>query len=63
MAQIGILWCLVKGFNPIVGLSSSQRLDEAVQAVALFEGGVLTSDDVKSLDDLYVPKMALTGTW
>jgi aryl-alcohol dehydrogenase-like predicted oxidoreductase len=63
MAQIGIVWCLVKGVNPIVGLSSSKRLDEAVQAVALFEGGVLTEADVKSLDDLYVPKMALSGTW
>jgi aryl-alcohol dehydrogenase-like predicted oxidoreductase len=63
MAQIGIVWCLVKGVNPIVGLSSSKRLEEAVQAVALFEGGVLTGADVKSLDDLYVPKMALSGTW
>jgi aryl-alcohol dehydrogenase-like predicted oxidoreductase len=63
MAQIGIVWCLVKGVNPIVGLSSSKRLDEAVQAVALFESGVLTEADVKSLDDLYVPKMALSGTW
>lgn len=63
MAQIGLAWCLRKGVNPIVGLSSTRRVDEAVQAVALFEEGFLTDEDVKSLDDLYIPKPALSGAW
>lgn len=63
MAQIGIAWCLHKGVNPIVGLSSTVRVDEAVQAVALFDGGILTDEDVRSLDDLYIPKPALSAAW
>lgn len=63
MAQIGIVWCLKKGVNPIVGLSSVERVDEAVQAVTLFSNGLLTDEDVKYLEDLYVPKAALTTAW
>ncbi|KAJ5198497.1 NADP-dependent oxidoreductase domain-containing protein, partial [Penicillium cinerascens] len=60
MAQIGLVWCLKKGVNPIVGLSSTTRVDEAVQSVKLFKDGVLSDGDVQYLDELYVPKAALT---
>ncbi|KAJ5146981.1 NADP-dependent oxidoreductase domain-containing protein [Penicillium atrosanguineum] len=63
MAQIGIVWCLKKGVNPIVGLSSIARVDEAVQSVALFKDGLLSDEDVKYLDELYVPKAALQRAW
>ncbi|KAJ5104386.1 NADP-dependent oxidoreductase domain-containing protein [Penicillium alfredii] len=57
MAQIGIAWCLKKGVNPIVGLSSTGRVDEAAQAVTLFEEGFLSDEDAKHLDELYIPKL------
>lgn len=60
MAQIAIVWCLRKGVNPILGLSSTQRVDEAVEAVTLFENDVLSNEDIEYLDELYVPK-APTG--
>lgn len=60
MAQVAIVWSLKKGVNPIVGLSSTKRVDEAVQAVALSEAGLLTDEDVRYLDELYVPKVPLS---
>lgn len=63
MAQISTVWCLAKGVNPIVGLSSTKRVDEAIEAVSLFEDGLLTGDDLKALDEVYQPKFALSATW
>lgn len=57
MAQISIAWCLKKGVNPILGLSSVKRVDEAVEAAALAKDGLLLDEDVKYLDDVYVPKL------
>lgn len=56
MAQVGIIWCLNKGVNPIVGLSSTKRVDEAIQAVEFFQNGLLDEDDLKYLEELYTPK-------
>ncbi|GAM36864.1 hypothetical protein TCE0_022r06292 [Talaromyces pinophilus] len=56
MAQIAIAWSLKKGVNPIVGLASAKRVDEAAEAVALASKGLLTDEEVKSLDELYVAK-------
>jgi aryl-alcohol dehydrogenase-like predicted oxidoreductase len=56
MAQIAMAWSLKKGVNPIVGLASIKRVDEAAEAVALAANGLLTDEDVKSLDELYVAK-------
>ncbi|KAF5861695.1 hypothetical protein ETB97_012645 [Aspergillus alliaceus] len=56
MAQIGIVWCLKKGVNPIVGFSSAGRVDEAVNAVSLFTDGLLTDEDMERLDEPYIPK-------
>ena len=56
MAQIAIAWSLKKGVNPIVGLASVKRVDAAAEAVALTSKGLLTDEEVKSLDELYVAK-------
>ncbi|KFY04700.1 hypothetical protein O988_00580 [Pseudogymnoascus sp. VKM F-3808] len=56
MARIAIAWALQKGTNPIVGLSSKERIDEAVEAVKWQSGGGLTEEDCKYLDDGYAPK-------
>ena len=53
MAQVAIAWCLGKeGVAPIVGLNSSERMDEAVEACAL----KLSEEDLKYLEEMYVPK-------
>ncbi|KAJ0421652.1 Aldo/keto reductase [Aspergillus carlsbadensis] len=59
MAQIAIAWCFAKGVNPIVGLASVERVDEAAEAVKLAKEGLLSGEDVKYLDELYVAKPAL----
>lgn len=56
MAQIAIVWSLKKGVNPIVGLASVERVDEAAEAVALASNGLLTDTEIESLDKLYVAK-------
>ncbi|KAH7324298.1 putative oxidoreductase [Stachybotrys elegans] len=63
MAQISIAWSLNKGFNPIIGISRVERVDEAVQAVALANDGLLTDEDIRFLDELYLPKAPLVGGW
>jgi aryl-alcohol dehydrogenase-like predicted oxidoreductase len=59
MSIISILWALEKGVTPIVGLASTERIDEAVKAVELFKQGTLTKEDVAFLDDAYLPKAAI----
>ena len=63
MAQIATIWCLKKGVYPILGLGSIKRVDEAADAVALFESGLLSDEDVKYLDELYIPKNHLSTSW
>lgn len=53
MAQIAIAWSLShQGINPVVGLNSKQRVDDAVRAVQVR----LTADEVKHLEEPYIPK-------
>ena len=53
MAAVAIAWTLSKqGVNPIVGLSSKKRIDEAVAAIHV----KLTEKEVKELEELYAPK-------
>ncbi|KAJ5544973.1 hypothetical protein N7535_006640 [Penicillium sp. DV-2018c] len=53
MAQIAIAWSLAqKGVNPIVGLHSIQRIDEAVAATKV----QLSQEEIKYLEEPYVPK-------
>jgi aryl-alcohol dehydrogenase-like predicted oxidoreductase len=56
MARIAIAWVLQKGANPIVGLSSKERIDEAVEAVKWQSEGNLTDEECKYLEEPYVPK-------
>ncbi|KAF2111826.1 voltage-gated potassium channel subunit beta-3 [Lophiotrema nucula] len=52
MATVAMAWSIKKGVNPILGLSSVKRIDEAVQAVH-FE---LSDEDVKYLNEAYKAK-------
>ncbi|KAJ5771289.1 uncharacterized protein N7511_003340 [Penicillium nucicola] len=54
MATVAIAWSLSKSFitAPILGLSKKERVDEAVHAISL----ELTSEELKSIDDLYEPR-------
>jgi aryl-alcohol dehydrogenase-like predicted oxidoreductase len=59
MATIAIAWCLKKGVTPIVGLGSTDRVDQAVEAVSFSKAGLLTDEDVRFLEELYIAKPAL----
>lgn len=52
MATVATAWSLNKGVNPILGLSSVQRIDEAVDAVHF----KLSEEDVKLLEEPYRAK-------
>lgn len=53
MALIAIAWSLKQpGVNPIVGLSSKERIDQAVEAVKL----ELTDEEARYLEEPYQPK-------
>lgn len=52
MAQVATAWSLAKGVNPILGLSSERRIDEAVESVGL----VLAEEDIKALEEVYKAK-------
>lgn len=56
MAVIATAWCLHKGVNPILGLNSKERIDEAVLAARIN----LTDDEISKLESAYRPK-AVTG--
>ena len=56
MAVIATAWTLHKGVNPIVGLNSKERIDEAVLAAKT----VLSTEEVARLEAAYVPR-AVTG--
>lgn len=56
MATIAIAWCLSKGFNPIIGLGTRERIDEAVNSVKFAAEGGLTEEDIKLLEREYAPK-------
>ncbi|OAL49638.1 aldo-keto reductase [Pyrenochaeta sp. DS3sAY3a] len=54
MALVGAAWSLKKGVNPIIGLSSVERIDEAVEMVHL----ELSDETVKALEEPYKAKAA-----
>ncbi|KAK9357491.1 NADP-dependent oxidoreductase domain-containing protein [Lipomyces starkeyi] len=57
MATVAIAWCLSKPFitAPILGLNKKERVDEAVHAIDLR----LSEDEIRSIDELYLPKPVL----
>ena len=52
MATIATAWCISKGVMPIIGLSSKERIEQAVGNIHFKLG----EDDVKFLEEVYVPK-------
>lgn len=57
MTTIATAWCLSKdSVNPIIGLSSKERIDQAVQAVAFASSGKLSKEDIAYLEEGYAPK-------
>ncbi|KAH7088022.1 voltage-gated shaker-like K+ channel, subunit [Paraphoma chrysanthemicola] len=54
MAVVAGAWSLRKGVNPILGLGSKERIDEAVEMVRF--AGEMGDEVVKELDAVYVPK-------
>ncbi|KAF7957523.1 hypothetical protein EAE96_003100 [Botrytis aclada] len=58
MATIAIAWCLNKdSVNPIIGLSSKERIEQAVEAVKFASSGKLTAEDIAYLEEGYAPKV------
>jgi len=58
MTVVATSWCLGKeGVNPIVGLSSKERIDQIIEAVKWFDEGGLTAEEVKYLEEGYAPKV------
>lgn len=57
MAQVATAWVLGKeNCTPILGLDSIERIEQAVEAV----GVTLTEEQVKFLEEPYIPKAAMT---
>ncbi|KAG2078447.1 Aldo/keto reductase [Suillus decipiens] len=52
MSQIALAWVASKVSSPIVGISSTQRLQESI-----IEGIELTPEEIKYLEDPYQPKV------
>jgi aryl-alcohol dehydrogenase-like predicted oxidoreductase len=62
MTTIATAWCLSKrSVNPIIGLSSKERIDQAVQSVKFASEGGLGEEDVKYLEEGYLPKEGRQG--
>jgi len=55
MAIVGTAWVLRQGAMPIVGLSSVEHMDEAIQAISF----KLTDEEASYLEELYAPKRVL----
>lgn len=57
MTTIATAWCLSKDkVNPIIGLSSKERIDQAVESVHFAKSGKLTKEDIEYLEEGYAPK-------
>ncbi|KAF5633400.1 alcohol dehydrogenase [Fusarium sp. NRRL 52700] len=52
MAQIAQAWLIAKGCMPICGLESTERIDQAVEALQV----TLSDEEVKYLEELYVQR-------
>ncbi|KAK7538078.1 aldo-keto reductase [Phyllosticta citribraziliensis] len=55
MSQVALAWVIQKGTIPIVGFSSLERIEEAVAVT----GKELTDDEMRWLEEPYVPKAIL----
>lgn len=58
MSTIATAWCLSKdSVNPILGLSTKERIDQAVASVHFAASGKLTKEDMAYLEESYAPKL------
>lgn len=55
MAMVATGWCLRKGVNPILGLGTKERIEEAVRAVGWCKH--LSEEDMGFLEEKYGPKV------
>ncbi|KAL6453975.1 AAD16 putative aryl-alcohol dehydrogenase AAD16 [Candida maltosa Xu316] len=55
MAVVATAWSIAKGCNPIVGLSSVERVDDILKAIDL----KLSEEEVNYLEEPYVPKVPI----
>jgi len=55
MTAVATAWSLAKGCNPIIGLNSTDRIDEAVKNIKV----VLTEEEIKYLEEPYMPKVVV----
>ena len=56
MSQVALAWINKKISSPIIGFSSVNRIDEAIEV----RGKTLTEEEEKYLEELYQPK-AISG--
>jgi len=56
MTTIATAWCLTKNVNPIIGLSSKERIDQAVASVKFASSGALAKEDIEFLEAGYAAK-------
>lgn len=54
MTQVALAWLLRRVSSPIIGFSSIERMDEALDV----RGKVLTSEEERYLEELYMPQVA-----
>ncbi|CCE64222.1 hypothetical protein TPHA_0H00110 [Tetrapisispora phaffii CBS 4417] len=55
MAEVSLAWLIQQGCNPIVGVSSTERVDEAIRALDV----KLTEEETKFLEEPYQPQPQL----
>ena len=55
MSQVALAWINKRISSPIVGFSSVERIDEAIEV----RGKTLTDEEEKYLEELYVPKVII----
>jgi hypothetical protein len=56
MSQVSLAWINKRISSPIIGFSSIERIDEAIEV----RGKTLTEEEEKYLEELYQPK-AISG--
>jgi aryl-alcohol dehydrogenase-like predicted oxidoreductase len=59
MSQVALVWMIQKGNIPIVGFSSVKRVDEGCGVT----GKALTDEEMKFLEEPYVPTPVTGYTW
>jgi aryl-alcohol dehydrogenase-like predicted oxidoreductase len=52
MSHVALVWINKRISSPIIGFSSIERMDEAIEA----RGKALTEEEEKYLEELYKPK-------